>query len=129
MKLKFILILSLLLINLPINAQEGWFWQNPLPQGNRLTSLCFTDGNIGAAVGDHGAIIRTTDGGENWIVQNSNTTSYLKGVSFSDSFHGTAVGLNGTIIRTTDGGEHWFDQASGTTELLQAVHFTNQTLE
>ena len=45
MNSKFIFVLSLLLISLPINAQEGWFWQNPLPQGNHLTSVYFIDRN------------------------------------------------------------------------------------
>ena len=42
---------------------SGWFWQNPLPQGNRLNSVCFTDANTGTAVGSAGTILRTTTGG------------------------------------------------------------------
>lgn len=32
-------------------AQQGWFWQNPLPQGNPLYGISFTDANTGTAVG------------------------------------------------------------------------------
>jgi len=48
-----------------------WVWQNPLPQGNALYTPSFTDGNTGTAVGDNGTIIRTIDGGNNWIIQSS----------------------------------------------------------
>ncbi|HEX9972694.1 MAG TPA: hypothetical protein VGD14_11545 [bacterium] len=33
---KFIIFFFISFINLNIHAQDGWFWQNPLPQGNTL---------------------------------------------------------------------------------------------
>jgi photosystem II stability/assembly factor-like uncharacterized protein len=84
--------------------RSGWFWQNPLPQGNALLGVSFTDTNRGTAVGKDGTIVRTTDGGATWVTQTSGTTSFLLGVSFTDANTGTAVGQNGTILRTTDGG-------------------------
>ena len=63
-------------------------------------------------------VIRTTNGGENWIVQASGTSDTLYGVSFTDANTGTAVGKNGTIIRTTNGGENWYYQSSGTNNVL-----------
>jgi len=39
-------------------AQSGWYWQNPLPQGNPLV-----DANTGTAVGNFGTILRTNNGG------------------------------------------------------------------
>jgi photosystem II stability/assembly factor-like uncharacterized protein len=54
-----------------------WFWQNPLPQGNPLSSVYFTDSNTGWAVGDAGTILRTTDGGNRWISQSSGATDNL----------------------------------------------------
>ncbi|MGB2957307.1 MAG: hypothetical protein WBD30_00300, partial [Bacteroidota bacterium] len=35
-------------------AQEGWYWQNPLPQGNILKAVSFTDANTGTVVGASG---------------------------------------------------------------------------
>src|SRR5947207_1642864 len=86
------------------SADSGWFWQNPLPQGNYLRPVSFTDANTGTVVGDSGTILRTTDGGATWKSQSSGTTNYLTGVSFTDANTGTVVGGNGTILRTTDGG-------------------------
>jgi len=50
------------------HARAQWVWQNPLPQGNHLFGLSFTDANNGTAVGWYGTILRTTDGGRHWII-------------------------------------------------------------
>jgi photosynthesis system II assembly factor YCF48-like protein len=101
-------------------AQSGWFWQNPLPQGNSLFAVSVLDSDTGTAVGGLGTIRRTTDGGATWTQQTSGTTETLRGVSFVDANTGTAVGAVGTILRTTDGGATWTSQASGTTNLSTA---------
>ena len=54
-----------------LSAQLDFEWQNPLPQGNGLRSVSFTDANTGTAVGYLGTILRTTDGGETWHQQQS----------------------------------------------------------
>jgi photosystem II stability/assembly factor-like uncharacterized protein len=107
------------------SPQEGWFWQNPLPQGNGLSSVSFVNELTGWTVGEYGTILRTTDGGINWTLQSSGTIETLTGVSFTDSDYGTAVGGPGTILRTTDGGTTWTEQLSGTTEWLEGVSFTD----
>jgi len=56
------------------------------------------------AVGDGGTILRTTNGGINWISQSSGTTENFRGVSFTDVNNGTVVGDYGTILRTNNGG-------------------------
>ena len=91
-----------------------------------MYGVSFTDANTGNAVGDNGTIIRTTNGGLNWISQNSGTLNSLWGVSFTDANYGTAVGDWSTIIRTTNGGTNWTSQTSGTTALLYSVSFTDE---
>jgi hypothetical protein len=44
----------------PALADSGWFWQNPLPQGNQLFATAAVDTNVVVAVGAHGTILRTT---------------------------------------------------------------------
>ena len=66
---KFIfsfLLLSIAALN--IYAQQGWFWQNPLPQGNGL-GRAFISGNNGYIIGHLGTFLKTTNLGSNWIVQ------------------------------------------------------------
>jgi len=77
---------------------SGWFWQNPLPQGNYLWAVHFANATTG-------------------------TTEVLRGVSFADSTTGTAVGDDGVILRTTDGGSSWMHQldTDGSTWDLQSV--------
>jgi photosystem II stability/assembly factor-like uncharacterized protein len=56
--------------------------------------------NHGTAVGQNGPngiILRTTNGGTDWIQVTSPTTNELIGVFFSDTSTGTAVGKEGTI--------------------------------
>jgi photosystem II stability/assembly factor-like uncharacterized protein len=91
--------------------------------GINLFGVHFTNSNIGTIVGQDGIVLRTTDGGNNWDQQTSNTTDWLYAVHFSDENHGAAVGfLNGTIVRTTDGGQNWIAQTSQATGLL-GVYF------
>ncbi len=73
------------------SAQSGWFWQNPLPQGNNLHAVATPDLNTAIAVGDLGAIVRTSDGGANWTVQPGGTADNLLAVFFVDANTGWAV--------------------------------------
>jgi hypothetical protein len=93
-------------------SQQNWVWQNPLPTGNTLTAVTFTDEKTGWAVGGYGTIIHTSDG-ITWEQQKSGTTKHLYAVSFTDANNGTAVGDYGTILRTTNGGINWMMQNDG----------------
>ena len=104
-----------------------------MPQGNSLKSVKFISSSIGWAVGNYGTILKTTDGGQNWIIQASQTFDYLESVSFTNADNGTAVGIGhdssgydvGIIIYTIDGGTTWNLQPSGTTNDLYGVCFTD----
>ncbi len=115
-----------------VPAQFGWYWQNPLPQGNHLWAVSVLDSDTFTAVGDLGTIVRTTDGGDTWTPQTSGTTDILRAVSFVDANTGTVVGgaqgisrSSGTILRTTDGGATWIRQTSGTSNRLYGVSFVD----
>jgi len=84
------------------NTYAQWFWQNPLPQGNFLISVSFSDNNIGTAVGYRGTVLRTIDGGQNWVIQASGTTNDLRGVTLTNANTGTVVGSGGIIRRKLD---------------------------
>ena len=103
---------------------DGWVLQKSIT--TVLLDVSFTDSSNGTAVGSSGTILRTTNGGTNWVSQTSGTIYFLYGVSFTDSSNGTAVGDKGTILRTTDGGITWVSQASGTKN-LRGVSFTDSS--
>ena len=75
------------------------------------------------AVGDSGIIIKTTNGGTNWIPLISETENPLRGVKMTDISYGYAVGEQGTILKTTNGGTSWFSQSSGTNNGLRDIDF------
>ena len=82
-------------------------------------------------MGESGTILKTTDGGNNWVPQSSGTGNMLFGVSLIDTNTGTAVGgacgIGGesTILRTTDGGGTWITQANSGTVCLFKVSLTD----
>jgi len=86
--------------------RSAWYLQesNTL---STLNSVYFTDEKTGWAVGNEGAIIKTEDGGNNWIYKSGR----LYSVFFINSNIGWAVG-NGFIIKTIDGGKTWITQKS-----------------
>ena len=77
-------------------------------------------------MGRWGTILKTTNGGTNWISQTSGTTIDLFSVNFLDQNTGWAVGEIGTILKTTNGGTNWTSQTSGTTNHLFSVNFVDQ---
>ena len=79
---------------------------------NTLLDVHFLDAARGWAVGQGGAIVATTDGGQTWTRQDSGFELAIRGVHFSDARNGWAVGHLGLILRTTDGGRTWTTQGA-----------------
>ena len=72
-----------------------------------LYAVAVIDGERAIAVGDHGSVYRTQNGGQRWQQAESSTNRSLYSVSMADAAVGWAVGQYGTIIRTVDGGRIW----------------------
>ena len=106
--------------------ERNRFLRNPIV-GSDLSGLTFTsDGQRGWAVGEHGTILSTRDGGASWQSQWSGTKSALLSVTFgSDGQRGWAVGDQGAILSTRDGGKFWQAQPNGCPHRLCAVAFTS----
>jgi hypothetical protein len=62
-----------------------------------LNSIDFPDSSTGYCVGT--SILKTTDGGGTWSLQNSPTTNTLHSVCFTDIDNGWAVGDGGIILK------------------------------
>lgn len=106
-------------------AQEGWRWQNPLPQGNDLEGIHSFNKTTAIAVGSNGTIIKTSDGGCSWDFKNSGTKEWLNAVCFVDDQTGWIAGKKGIILKTNDGGETWIIQNSTPIYNLHSIHFIN----
>ncbi|SIO72095.1 Photosynthesis system II assembly factor YCF48 [Burkholderia sp. GAS332] len=80
-----------------------------VPASATLSSVYFADAQHGWAVGQWGVILATTDGGEHWTLQRSDTSidQPLLSVYFKDPSHGWAVGIWSILLATNDGGRNW----------------------
>jgi photosystem II stability/assembly factor-like uncharacterized protein len=95
-------------------ASAQWFTQQS-GTTNPLYDIEFINKNTGWCCGDGGYIIKTTNGGVNWIQQSNGVPGEpLFGIHPVDSNIVYAVGFYRTLIKTTNGGSSWFSQDSGT---------------
>jgi photosystem II stability/assembly factor-like uncharacterized protein len=81
--------------------------------------------DVGWAVGAHGVIAHTEDGGRTWSWQSSGTTTTLRSVAFGDLQHGIAVGDDGFVRSTIDGGRTWTAPPAGGEALPLHAAFAN----
>jgi len=107
--------------------------QNDVTNGfQTLNSVHFTSTETGYAVGNddnfNSLILKTTNGGNNWVSQNSESNIILNSVSFFDPDNGFVVGRNGTILNTTDGGINWVMKNSGTNYDLSSIFIFNDSV-
>ena len=79
------------------------------------------DGKTVWILGDHGVILRSSDGGTSWASQSSGLSASLLAGSAPSEMVCWVVGKQGSVLLTTDGGEHWQKIASPTSEDLIGV--------
>ncbi len=81
------------------DAGNSWILQNPGIIPGYLIDIDFYDENHGFAVGLHGLILYTDNGGVSWTLQESGTTSRLNSVKMTSPTNAVVVGYNGTLLR------------------------------
>lgn len=103
---KLYLILSLICLSLSINLHslDGWFWLNPLPQGNSYIDVEFTSNNTVYVSAAGNTLMKSTDGGTTFVVMANKecggTLTFINDITgFSSS--------SGGILKTTNGGNNW----------------------
>lgn len=115
--MKKIKTLFLILIIIPVQAQ--WVQQISGTSEGLNDVYCITE-DIVVAVGDNGTILKTTNGGTNWVQKTSGTTIKLVKVQFASINVGYVSGVNLSnglvnIFKTIDGGDNWNIMTSYTT--------------
>lgn len=108
------------------SVYNGSFGDNPISKS--LRDVYFVSPSVGYVVGSFGAIGKSTNGGIDWVTQDSNQFQSLNSVHFTSISTGYAVGLVGTIIKTTDGGNNWIPQTSNTTVSLNDIYFVDDSI-
>lgn len=101
--MKKITTLLFIIIAIPLHAQ--WDLQVSGVTATLVDVHSITDDFV-VAIGADGTIIKTIDGGLNWVQKPSGTTSYLNDVQFGSPNIGYILGTN-TLLKTIDGGESW----------------------
>ncbi|MGH7858245.1 MAG: WD40/YVTN/BNR-like repeat-containing protein, partial [Candidatus Binatia bacterium] len=81
---------------------------------DRWLDVATLDGDTVVVVGYGGRILRSEDGGENWVRVEAPTDRMLARVAFADRERGWVVGQEGVVLHTSDGGRSWRAQESGT---------------
>jgi len=117
------IILTLLLASGFLFSFGQWTWQNPLPQGNGLFSVAFSDSNIGYAIGGLGTILKTDDGGITWNYVQRPTTKNLYSIAVIDNSSCVVVGESGVSYKTSDGANTWVALETSTNQDLNSVFF------
>ncbi|HNW59643.1 MAG TPA: YCF48-related protein [bacterium] len=113
----------------PVLSQTGWYWQNPLPQGNTLNAVQKAGSSAFYAVGKQGTIVRSDDQGASWQARASGVTTELHALVFFNADSGVIVGAKGTILRTRDGGDSFQQLPSPDTTSYYAIYgFDQNTL-
>lgn len=78
----------------------------------KLRGIYFLDENTGFVCGGEknssGVILRTTDGGQNWLQVYSSTLS-VRDITFINNSLGYACGDSLLILKTVDGGQNWME--------------------
>jgi len=99
--------LLVFILTITISAQEGWFWQNPIP-GNTysINKIYFLDEDNGMVIGPGGLIYMTTNGGEAWKPVYTGVSETLIDLGFVNSNLGIIIS-DKSILKTTDGGLNW----------------------
>lgn len=91
-------------------SNNGKDWaQVKAPARSALTAVSFADENTGWAVGHDAVIIKTTDGGKTWALQNFQPElekAFLDVIAL-DASNAIAVGAYGLLFQTADGGTTW----------------------
>ncbi|GBD88475.1 Ycf48-like protein precursor [bacterium BMS3Abin03] len=114
------------------DSGENWEYDQSIPYSNLGPpfTILFLDSLNGFIGGPSNKIIKTTDGGNTWIVSNvnglNNTDGYNNKFFFIDSSTGWAVNTTGGIIKTTDGGINWFAQLNHSSlSSINSIFFHN----
>jgi len=122
-----VFLISIIFLTQPLHSQ--WYWQSPVPSGNELQGIKFLNNQTGYITGVLGSIMKTTNGGENYSILNSNMSELLYSIDFADMNTGVAVGDLCNAVRTTNGGLSWTpNRLILSTGDLRGIDFVNERI-
>jgi photosystem II stability/assembly factor-like uncharacterized protein len=122
----------LLILSLPLAAQDGWVVTKLGAGDQDLNTVYFLDSKRGWVGGDGGYLSRTDDGGRTWVRQIVGTTDAINDIYFRDKEAGFLLAGN-TIFVTHDSGTRWSEarrflpaEFEGASVELYSVRFSSK---
>lgn len=115
------LLLSLSVLLLHFSSSAQWTEQTSNTSFN-LNDVFFTSDSIGMAVGDNGRLIKTIDGGSNWVESNQFPACNAYAIHFATPDSGWVAGSCG-IYFTSNGGLNWTHQTPGNGKVINDIFF------
>lgn len=113
------------------SSQDIWTPQNS-GTSSTLYRVQFINTNVGYATGDGGLVVKTIDGGSNWISVPVSTSFPVRDLSFINDSTGWIITGNpdnsmnsGAVWKTTNGGTNWEQQPLGTTQARLGISFVS----
>jgi photosystem II stability/assembly factor-like uncharacterized protein len=120
-------IISIILLCLSCSIFSQWIQQT---SGTTNSLTCISMAGIstetGWAVGVGGVILKTTNGGTNWVSVFSPTNRTLKAVHCINQSTVIAAGYDGIFIKSTNGGGDWTANFIGSFDIYN-IQFINST--
>jgi len=108
------IILSILIFQCSLLIAQAQWIQQTSGVTSPLYDIEFINKNTGWSCGEGGIILKTTNGGTNWVQQTTNVpTKPLLGIHPVNENVVYSVGWFGTILKTTDGGDKWIAIENG----------------
>ncbi len=105
--LKSLLLTSLIyLISASSYSQNGWIWQNPLPQGNDMSNLQFVNSTTAYAL-CFNSVMKSTNAGSNWSIYYTGHSQNNTSLHFINETTGFVVSDTGIVLKTVNGGVNW----------------------
>ena len=95
------------------------------PANTRITSISFPTPLIGYTAGEKGRVLKTTDGGNNWSLLSTGTTTDFGAVYFTSKDTGF-VGGDQILLKTVNGGATW--TTTSFPLWITSFHFTNSSI-
>ncbi len=124
-KVKYLLLIYWIGVQLTTTTAQCWEWQNPSPNGNHYNDQDFFNQTLGYRVASAGLVEKTTDGGSSWQEINLGIGATLRAVQLIDENTVFIVGHKdyaSFIFKTTDGGASW-TRKTLTYQGLYGIHF------
>jgi len=111
-----------LALRLPESYTQKWFRQ-PTNYWQRWHDVKFTDKLSGFIAGEHGTVLRTSDGGISWQDGYLGASLPLTSISIDSTNNVYIAGENGLLYRSSDAGSSWRRVDLGVTQNIHGVFF------